>query len=259
MLAAPSVKAKMVVVDGKDLRRAAVASLFEEWAAVEQMEIVPTLSDAISDIEEIHLVMLSIGGEGLSDDEHKHALSWLRHCTQGIPLVVLADDSNPEQIATAIPLGAQGYIETEITPEVASHVLSSLLRGGSYFPLSALQALVHERDQVKGGDGSSNGNGHSKRGDVANLDDDLNPADDPDHDCLQPRFTDRQRDVVCYLRRGSSNKAIARKLGMAETTVKVHVRQILRKLGASDRTEAAVLLREDEVPETSPREEQPHV
>ena len=54
-------------------------------------------------------------------------------------------------------------------------------------------------------------------------------------------LTPRQRDVFDLLRQGKPNKVIAHELDMRESTVKVHVRQIMRKIGVSNRTEAAFL------------------
>jgi DNA-binding NarL/FixJ family response regulator len=54
-------------------------------------------------------------------------------------------------------------------------------------------------------------------------------------------LTARQRAVLELLRRGETNKAIARRLGMREGTVKVHVRQIMRKFGVTNRTQIAVV------------------
>jgi DNA-binding NarL/FixJ family response regulator len=53
-------------------------------------------------------------------------------------------------------------------------------------------------------------------------------------------LTDRQRAVLLCLCRGDPNKVIGRKLGMTETTVKVHVREIMRKLGVVNRTQVAI-------------------
>jgi DNA-binding CsgD family transcriptional regulator len=53
--------------------------------------------------------------------------------------------------------------------------------------------------------------------------------------------TARQKAVLELLRRGDTNKGIARRLGMREGTVKVHVRQIMRKFGVTNRTQVAVV------------------
>jgi DNA-binding NarL/FixJ family response regulator len=58
---------------------------------------------------------------------------------------------------------------------------------------------------------------------------------------LSEILTERQTHVLDLLRNGLSNKLIARKLEMTEATVKVHVRHLMRKLGAANRTEVAVI------------------
>jgi two-component system nitrate/nitrite response regulator NarL len=55
-------------------------------------------------------------------------------------------------------------------------------------------------------------------------------------DSLSPR----EREILSLIAQGASNKEIARELGIAETTVKIHVQHILRKLGLSSRVQAAV-------------------
>ena len=54
----------------------------------------------------------------------------------------------------------------------------------------------------------------------------------------------REKDVALHLANGASNKEIARALGLEVVTVKKHVGNIFRKLGARNRTQAAVLLAE---------------
>jgi len=53
-------------------------------------------------------------------------------------------------------------------------------------------------------------------------------------------LTERQKAVLKLLGRGESNKAIARWLNIREGTVKVHVRQIMRRMGAANRTQVAI-------------------
>jgi two-component system nitrate/nitrite response regulator NarL len=61
-------------------------------------------------------------------------------------------------------------------------------------------------------------------------------ANGPLHDLLSPR----EREILLLIARGDSNKLIARELDIAETTVKIHVQHILRKLNLSSRVQAAV-------------------
>jgi two-component system, NarL family, nitrate/nitrite response regulator NarL len=56
----------------------------------------------------------------------------------------------------------------------------------------------------------------------------------------QPALSPREREILAYLARGASNKEIARDLDVAESTVKIHVQHILRKLELTSRVQAAV-------------------
>ncbi len=64
----------------------------------------------------------------------------------------------------------------------------------------------------------------------------IEPAPRP----VAPNPSDREWEILHCLSEGGSNKSIARKLGIMETTVKVHVKSVLRKLGVANRTQAAI-------------------
>jgi DNA-binding NarL/FixJ family response regulator len=68
------------------------------------------------------------------------------------------------------------------------------------------------------------------------------PASTPENPGLERFFTERQLDVARALQRGDANKIIAYQLGLCESTVKVHIRNIMRKLSATNRTQAAYRL-----------------
>lgn len=53
-------------------------------------------------------------------------------------------------------------------------------------------------------------------------------------------LSDREKEILAYIRQGWANKRIARQFDVAEATVKVHMKSILRKIGASNRTQAAI-------------------
>jgi two-component system nitrate/nitrite response regulator NarL len=60
-------------------------------------------------------------------------------------------------------------------------------------------------------------------------------------------LTPREREILCHLAEGQSNKVIARNLGISDGTVKLHVKAILRKLAVHSRVEAAVIAVEQNI------------
>jgi DNA-binding NarL/FixJ family response regulator len=66
-------------------------------------------------------------------------------------------------------------------------------------------------------------------------------------------LTTRQQQVLELLRRGESNKLIGRQLNLRESTVKVHLRQIMRKLGVANRTQAALSAERLDIRTTKPK------
>ena len=128
-----------------------------------------------------------------------------------LPVVVLSDAEDLQQIRAAIDSGARGYIPTSLKLAVAVEALRLVRAGGVFVPASSLMTASHHQ-----GDG-------------------------PRLREQAPAFTPRQAAVVEAIARGKANKLIARELDMCESTVKVHVRRIMKKLGARNRTEVALI------------------
>jgi DNA-binding NarL/FixJ family response regulator len=128
-----------------------------------------------------------------------------------LPVVVLSDAEDLQQIRAAIDSGARGYIPTSLKLAVAVEALRLVRAGGVFVPASSLITASHHQ------------------GGCPRL------MEQP------PTFTPRQAAVVEAIARGKANKLIARELDMCESTVKVHVRRIMKKLGARNRTEVALI------------------
>jgi DNA-binding NarL/FixJ family response regulator len=148
---------------------------------------------------------------------HRHAqieldLAALVQSGMGIPIVVICDDEEVEHVLCALEGGARGYIPTSVTLEVVVGAIYLVLAGGTFVPGSCVLSLKGRERQATAEKGSDNG-----------------------------PFTTRQSAVVEAVRQGKTNKQIAYELSMRESTVKVHVRNIMRKLKARNRTEVAFL------------------
>jgi DNA-binding NarL/FixJ family response regulator len=130
--------------------------------------------------------------------------------------------------------GAQGFLYAGTNAQLALKALSFILEGGSYFP-SAIQPRRHRPTRLHGAIECSSAPAERtfNEGNGA-----VEGAVTPDSTNIN--LTGRQKAVLEHLSRGDSNKAIARHLGIAEGTAKVHVRQIMRKLGMANRTQVAI-------------------
>ena len=120
---------------------------------------------------------------------------------------------------------------------MALSALEFVLNGGCYFPTSAISALLKPKlagCHIAAPSPIEMCTHH--RGPVVL--ENSSKIDALEH---TTEFTDRQRQVLTLLAQGLPNKIIARQLGMQEGTVKVHVRFIMRKLGAANRTQVAIL------------------
>lgn len=135
----------------------------------------------------------------------------LRQKFENIPIVVLSDARSALQarsIRTTLNSGAQGIIPTLTTELPAALAAIRFVKdGGTFAPLNALLSARRDRSPEEGA-------------------------------AQQNRLTPRQAMVLTHLRQGKANKIIAYELGMTESTVKVHVRNIMRKMGATNRTQA---------------------
>lgn len=130
-----------------------------------------------------------------------------------VPVVVLSDCEEIRQMAAVLECGVNGYIPASVGLKAVVDAIRTAASGGFLLTGHALedlrQAILKEK-----------------------------PADTPCTD----RLTSRQSAVAEALRQGKPNKTIAFELGMCENTVKVHVRNILKKLNVINRTEAAFKL-----------------
>lgn len=135
-----------------------------------------------------------------------------------IPVVILSAYAEPEEIVECMGIGVRGYIPKSSSESVLQNAVSLMLAGEIYVPRRAIGQMLAE--------GTS-----EYAEDLEGLSDN-NPL---------RQLTPRQRCTLALMIEGQSNKEIARSLGLLESTVKAHVKVILRKLSAHNRTQAALI------------------
>ena len=139
-----------------------------------------------------------------------------------VPVVAILQLWNEEMATSLVDLGVTGVILGDCSLEVAIAALRLALAGGSFAPahLLRLRPSTEPRDCKAGMD----------RPDVS-------------ASVSDGSFTRREKEVLHRLRQGMQNKIIAYELGISESTVKVHLRNVMKKLNASNRTQVAFMLR----------------
>jgi DNA-binding NarL/FixJ family response regulator len=141
-----------------------------------------------------------------SDAKIMQAIATICEVLPAVPLMVFTD-ADPSQQArlmrASIKSGARGFVPTQTAGlAITLAAIRLVSEGGVYVPADLMS--------TNGGDGV--------------------PA-------RKSLLTSRQMDVLSHLQQGKANKIIAYDLGMSESTVKVHIRNIMRKMGATNRTQ----------------------
>ena len=207
----------IVIIDKRALERECLARGLVEHNPTVQVTAVGSLDEFQSLPEEVEasVILVTLGSRKVSDQAVRLELARFISEVGPVPVVVVADPDEPAEILAALESGAQGYIPTNVKVRVASEAIALVRAGGTFVPASSVLAL---RDAI-----------HATV---------LGPR------TLSGMFTTREAAVVEALRKGKANKIIAYELNLCESTVKVHIRNIMKKLKATNRTEVAYKLRE---------------
>jgi DNA-binding NarL/FixJ family response regulator len=196
---------RVVVVDDHAVVRRGIASLLD---SADDIECVGAAADGSSGLEQIarllpDVVVMDLSMPGLTGVDVIRAL---REREDPVGVLVLTSFDDGELVLQAVQAGADGYLLKHSEAEAILDGVRSVAAGAAPVdPVVARSLLSSVREQQEVG-----------------------------------QLTDREREVLELVRQGQPNKSIARRLQISEHTVKVHVTHILQRIGASDRTQAAL-------------------
>ncbi len=203
---------RVLLVDDHGLCRLGLAELIElrlgmkvVAATGDSEEAVGLIESLKPDLAVIDLRMAPIDGLRL--------LRRLRDAGSKVPVVILTMSDSRDDLAAALRMGARGYLLKDMDPNDVIEAISRAARGELVVApamTAKLAGLLEEGKQRQ------------------------------ERETSLDLLTAREREILSYVSRGLSNKAIAKTLGISHDTVKLHVRHILSKLGFSSRVEAAV-------------------
>jgi len=206
---------RIVFADDHNLIRESVGELLKHLSDEVDVLEADTFDKAIelaSTEPEPDLIILDLFMPGM---RHLRGLEAMRHRFPRIPTVILTGNSDQRDAYQALERGAAGYIPKTIGCKAMLNALKLVLSGERFLP----SMLVAEAERVN-----------------------TVLAEGPGAAALAPsaldKLTKREREVLSLLTGGHPNKEIARRLGLREITVKVHLKGVYRKLGVANRTQA---------------------
>lgn len=150
-------------------------------------------------------------------------------------IVVLVDVYDLKQVQAAFHAGVDAYLLKTISCEALIKTLDLVMLGEPVFPAAVL-VLGQEKTPMQAHHANGATNGHDRLATNVEFSDLTGITEQQQLE----RLSSRETVILRCLMDGESNKLIARKFDIAEATVKVHVKAILRKIRAKNRTQAAI-------------------
>ncbi|WP_425398071.1 response regulator [Aeoliella sp.] len=166
-------------------------------------------AEAIETVKKVQLDLVLLDVR-MPEVDGLRCLAEIRKIKPQLPVLMFSAYDSPTYIARAVALGASGYLTKAAKRDTLVGAITEVAGGGTAW----------SRDDLRRASG---------------------PIGDPDTEIdLEVPLTRREMEVLKQLAFGLTNKEIAEALGISYETVKEHVQHVLRKLGVSDRTQAAV-------------------
>ena len=216
----------ILVVDDHTLFRRGLIALLEQYPG---LQVVGEAGDAaqalrLAPVLQPDIILLDNHLPGVAGID---AVQDLRKLAPRARVLMLTVSEDEQDLAMALRNGAQGYLLKTIDGDLLAQAIQRAACGEPVVSPELMGKLVAAFQ--------------SQGAPVPVL---PSSAEPPAQDALSPEgsapLSPREEEVLREIARGASNKEIARALDIAETTVKIHVQHILRKLGLSSRVQAAV-------------------
>ncbi|MGX7000921.1 response regulator transcription factor [Caballeronia sp. KNU42] len=218
---------RVLIVDDHELFRAGLALLLKDLFPDIELLHASTLSQGMDHAlgELLNIVFMDLD---LPDGHGCSALGRLKESRPSLPVIVISADESVETITRCIELRAMGYVPKSSPPEALHAAISAVLAGGVFLPAASIARLRRDMgtDEASGHDpGKTQRSGNSELSNASEL-----------------GLTPREFETLAWLVRGLPSKAIARKMGLEDITVRKYVSHLLAHFNLRRRTELIVML-----------------
>lgn len=196
---------RMLIADDHDLLRDALRSYFERETPETTVQGVGTVGEALKVLDDgkpFDMLLLDLRMPGMNG---LNGLVRLRERYPSLKIALMSGEAKNEDVRLALAHGAVGFLPKTLAGAALLKAVHQMMAGEVFMPDNLAENAIATDDNA------------------------INGA-----------FTRREREVLDFLLKGQSNKEIARALELEEVTVKLHIRGLCRKLGAKNRTQAAM-------------------
>jgi len=232
---------RILVVDDHTLFRRGLMALLARDPLLHVVADVPDAGQALRKAQELQpdLILLDNHLPGVNGVD---ALPSLREAAPRAVILMLTVSEDADDLAAALRAGAAGYLLKTMEGDALTAMIARAMQGDSVIAPEMMGKLVAAF------------RGHGGVSTQALSESAQDGAAEPVKAAAAATakavlrgvesLSTRERDILRGIARGASNKEIAREHGIVETTVKIHVQHILRKLGVTSRVHAAVIATE---------------
>jgi len=209
---------RLMIVDDQKLMREGLRTLLELEGGFEVVAEAGDGQAALDAYAELQpdVVLMDIRMPGMDGVE---ATRRLHEKWSNARVIILTTFNDDTYVFEALRVGALGYLLKDLSGHELANAVQTVANGGVLIDPSVARKVVAEFAR-------------------------LTPSARPINDGLPDPLTDRELDVLRLLAEGMSNREIGNKLSLTEGTVKNYVTNVLQKIGARDRTQAALRGRE---------------
>lgn len=200
-------KHRILIADDHPLYRDALVNLFLRSKDFEVCAAVSSLDEALEALKanaDCALALLDLGMPGMGG---LSGVDRVRAAYPGLRIAIISGQLDATSVRAALNHGASGCLPKTFDPPMILAALRLMLTGASYVPHELIATPANRGADAPGAE-------------------------------ADPGMTPRELEVLALLAHGTPNKEIARDLGLAEVTVKLHVRRILQKLNVRNRSAA---------------------